>query len=90
MRKRLVSIATAILIDTINADNENRNSQDPRTQEYFQQLEDQYRQGGIAVPLTYNDPGMRSGFINGTGHVDIYGLVRTSGSPAESAHRKLT
>ncbi|KAI1789917.1 glycoside hydrolase superfamily, partial [Ganoderma leucocontextum] len=58
----------------IQIDNENRNSQDPRTQEYFQQLEDQYREGGIAIPLTYNDPGMRSGFINGTGHVDIYGL----------------
>ncbi|KAM5541244.1 hypothetical protein V8D89_005173 [Ganoderma adspersum] len=58
----------------IQIDNENRNSQDPRTQEYFQQLEDQYHEGGIAIPLTYNDPGMRSGFINGTGHVDIYGL----------------
>ncbi|PIL34795.1 hypothetical protein GSI_02582 [Ganoderma sinense ZZ0214-1] len=55
-------------------DNENRNSRDPRTQEYFQQLEDQYRAGGIAVPLTYNDPGMLSAFINGTGHVDLYGL----------------
>ncbi|KAM5541258.1 hypothetical protein V8D89_005187 [Ganoderma adspersum] len=58
----------------IQIDNENRNSQDPRTQEYFQQLEDQYHEGGIVIPLTYNDPGMRSGFINGTGHVDIYGL----------------
>ncbi|KAM5536288.1 hypothetical protein V8D89_010065 [Ganoderma adspersum] len=58
----------------IQIDNENRNSQDPRTQEYFQQLEDQYHEGGIVIPLTYNDPGMRSGFVNGTGHVNIYGL----------------
>ncbi|TBU22169.1 glycoside hydrolase superfamily [Dichomitus squalens] len=58
----------------VQIDNENRNSPDPSTQEYFAQLENQYREGGIVVPLTYNDPGMRSGFINGTGHVDIYGL----------------
>ncbi|PIL34810.1 hypothetical protein GSI_02597 [Ganoderma sinense ZZ0214-1] len=41
---------------------------------YFQALEDQYRAGGIAVPLTYNDPNERKAFINGTGSVDIYGL----------------
>ncbi|KAI0339083.1 hypothetical protein BDW22DRAFT_1362002 [Trametopsis cervina] len=42
--------------------------------EYFAQLEEVYRAKGIAVPLTYNDPGEGSNFINGTGAVDIYGL----------------
>ncbi|KAL5524694.1 hypothetical protein ACEPAF_9839 [Sanghuangporus sanghuang] len=42
--------------------------------EYFQELENTYRAGGIVVPLTYNDPGERMSFINGTGAVDIYGL----------------
>ncbi|KAI0693625.1 glycoside hydrolase superfamily [Cerioporus squamosus] len=55
-------------------DNENRNSPDPSTQQYFADLEKQYRDRGIDILLTYNDPGMRSGFINGTGAVDIYGL----------------
>ncbi|KAI0738816.1 glycoside hydrolase superfamily [Daedaleopsis nitida] len=58
----------------IQIDNENRNSPDPSTQEYFAALERQYREGGIDILLTYNDPGMRSGFINGTGAVNIYGL----------------
>ncbi|RPD56740.1 hypothetical protein L226DRAFT_468186 [Lentinus tigrinus ALCF2SS1-7] len=58
----------------VYADNENRNSPDPSTQQYFADLEKQYRDGGIDILLTYNDPGMRSGFINGTGAVDIYGL----------------
>ena len=34
--------------------------------EYFQELEDTYRAGGVIVPLTYNDPGERMSFINGT------------------------
>ncbi|KAH8108699.1 glycoside hydrolase family 35 protein [Phellopilus nigrolimitatus] len=42
--------------------------------EYFQELEDAYRAGGIVVPLTYNDPGEGKNFVNGTGAVDIYGL----------------
>ncbi|TFK90360.1 glycoside hydrolase family 35 protein [Polyporus arcularius HHB13444] len=58
----------------VQIDNENRNSPDPSTQQYFADLEKQYRDGGIDILLTYNDPGMRSGFINGTGAVDIYGL----------------
>ncbi|PIL34787.1 hypothetical protein GSI_02574 [Ganoderma sinense ZZ0214-1] len=41
---------------------------------YCAQLEAQYREGGVVVPLTYNDPGEWSDFINGTGAVDIYGL----------------
>ena len=32
-------------------DNENRNSPDPSTQEYFAQLESQYREGGVVIPL---------------------------------------
>ena len=59
--------------------------------QYFADLEAQYRQNGIVVPLygchclvtrhsltryrTYNDPGERLNFINGTGAPDIYGLV---------------
>ncbi|KAI0671257.1 glycoside hydrolase superfamily [Trametes maxima] len=54
---------------------DNEYSQNPITHaEYFAQLEKQYRDGGLLVPLTYNDPGQRSNFINGTGAVDIYGL----------------
>ncbi|KAI0632368.1 glycoside hydrolase superfamily [Trametes polyzona] len=54
---------------------DNEYSQSPITHaEYFANLEKQYRQGGIVVPLTYNDPGQRRNFINGTGAVDIYGL----------------
>ncbi|KAM5536271.1 hypothetical protein V8D89_010048 [Ganoderma adspersum] len=41
---------------------------------YFAQLEAQYRDGQVVIPLTYNDPGEGSNFINGTGAVDIYGL----------------
>ncbi|GJJ09054.1 hypothetical protein Clacol_003276 [Clathrus columnatus] len=41
---------------------------------YFAQLEAAYRDGGVVVPLTYNDPGMGLNFINGTGAVDVYGL----------------
>lgn len=54
---------------------DNEYSQLPLTHaEYFVELEAAYRQGGIVVPLTYNDPGMGSNFINGTGAVDLYGL----------------
>ncbi|PIL34786.1 hypothetical protein GSI_02573 [Ganoderma sinense ZZ0214-1] len=41
---------------------------------YFAQLEGQYRDGGVVVPLTYNDPGEGDNFINGTGAVDLYGF----------------
>ncbi|KAM5541245.1 hypothetical protein V8D89_005174 [Ganoderma adspersum] len=41
---------------------------------YFAQLEAQYRDGGVAIPLTYNDPGEGGNFINGTGAVDLYGF----------------
>ena len=34
--------------------------------EYFQELIDKYRDGGIVVPLTYNDPGQGKNFVNGT------------------------
>ncbi|KAI1789921.1 glycoside hydrolase superfamily [Ganoderma leucocontextum] len=54
---------------------DNEYSQTPETNaEYFADLEEQYRSNGIVVPLTYNDPGERLNFINGTGAPDIYGL----------------
>ncbi|EIW52309.1 uncharacterized protein TRAVEDRAFT_75316 [Trametes versicolor FP-101664 SS1] len=42
--------------------------------EYFADLEEQYRSNGIVVPLTYNDPGEKQQFVNGTGAPDLYGL----------------
>lgn len=42
--------------------------------EYFEDLKAVYHNSTIVVPLTYNDPGPRSNFINGTGAVDLYGL----------------
>ncbi|KAI0352573.1 hypothetical protein OH77DRAFT_1523159 [Trametes cingulata] len=41
--------------------------------EYFANLERQYREGGIVVPLTHNDASMGGNFANGTGAVDLYG-----------------
>ncbi|KAJ7596268.1 glycoside hydrolase family 35 protein [Mycena floridula] len=58
---------------------DNEYSQDPPSHAgYFQQLIDVYRapragKPDIVVPLTYNDPGLRKSFINGTGAVDLYG-----------------
>lgn len=34
--------------------------------EYFVQLENAYKDAGVVVPLTYNDPGEERNFINGT------------------------
>jgi hypothetical protein len=76
---------------TSGSDNEFTQNPPPRA-EYFVQLEEAYRSGGVVVPLfvfpgisflarrlkgyrTYNDPNMGDNFINGTGAVDIYGLV---------------
>lgn len=53
---------------------DNEYEQSPISAEYFAELEAAYREGGVVVPLTYNDPGMGRNFINGTGAVDIYGL----------------
>ncbi|KDR70758.1 hypothetical protein GALMADRAFT_75632 [Galerina marginata CBS 339.88] len=55
------------------ADNEFSQSPDFHAA-YFVQLEDVYHNSPIDVPLTYNDPGMGSSFINGTGAVDLYGF----------------
>ncbi|KAI0738818.1 glycoside hydrolase superfamily [Daedaleopsis nitida] len=53
----------------------NEYSQTPETNaQYFADLEEQYRTNGVVVPLSYNDPGERMQFINGTGAPDIYGL----------------
>lgn len=48
--------------------------EDSGNSEYFAELQKVYRNSGILVPLTYNDPGMGGNFINGTGAVDLYGL----------------
>ncbi|KAI0687065.1 glycoside hydrolase superfamily [Earliella scabrosa] len=53
---------------------DNEYSQSEIRGQYFELLKKQYRDGGIVVPLTYNDPNQRRAFINGTGAVDIYGL----------------
>ena len=41
--------------------------------QYFVELEDAYRNSGIVVPLTYNDPGQRKNFVNGT--VSVFPVV---------------
>lgn len=46
----------------------------PEQAGYFVDLQDAYHASDIAVPLTYNDPGPRRNFINGTGAVDLYGM----------------
>ncbi|KZT12288.1 glycoside hydrolase family 35 protein [Laetiporus sulphureus 93-53] len=53
---------------------DNEYEQNAVTGEYFVELENTYREAGVVVPLTYNDPGEGQNFINGTGAVDIYGL----------------
>ncbi|KAJ6579095.1 glycoside hydrolase family 35 protein [Mycena vulgaris] len=54
---------------------DNEYSQSPISHaEYFAELEAVYHNSTIDVPLTYNDPGEGSNFINGTGAVDLYGL----------------
>ncbi|KAF8915220.1 beta-galactosidase, domain 2-domain-containing protein [Mucidula mucida] len=42
--------------------------------EYYDDLEDIYRDSDIVVPWTYNNAGMVGNFINGTGAVDLYGV----------------
>lgn len=54
-------------------DNEYVQTPAPRA-EYIAQLEATYKAHGVAVPLTYNDPGPRRAFLNGTGAPDIYGM----------------
>lgn len=53
---------------------DNEYYQDAYTGEYFVELEEAYRQAGVVIPLTYNDPGEGKNFVNGTGAVNIYGL----------------
>jgi hypothetical protein len=40
----------------------------------MQAIEDKFREDGITVPFTFNDPYTNSGFANGPGAVDIYGF----------------
>ncbi|CAK5265004.1 unnamed protein product [Mycena citricolor] len=42
--------------------------------EYYESLMAAFREAGIVVPLTYNDPNPGENFINGTGGVDLYGM----------------
>ncbi|PIL34790.1 hypothetical protein GSI_02577 [Ganoderma sinense ZZ0214-1] len=53
---------------------DNEFNQTPSHAAYFAQLETQYREGGVVIPLTYNDLNEGRNFINGTGAVDLYGL----------------
>ncbi|KAF9240278.1 glycoside hydrolase family 35 protein [Melanogaster broomeanus] len=54
---------------------DNEYSQSPVTHaEYFAALETVYHNSSIVVPLTANDPGEESNWLNGTGAVDVYGL----------------
>ncbi|KAH9831459.1 glycoside hydrolase superfamily [Rhodofomes roseus] len=52
---------------------DNEYYQTPETGAYFEELEAAYRDAGIVIPLTYNDPGEGKNFVNGTGAVNIYG-----------------
>ncbi|PPQ64157.1 hypothetical protein CVT24_008792 [Panaeolus cyanescens] len=53
---------------------DNEWSQSPASRAgYFVDLEAAYHNSEIVVPLTYNDPGQKRNFINGTGAVDLYG-----------------
>ena len=40
----------------------------------MQEVQDELRQHGIVVPLTYNDAEWNPNFVKGLGAVDIYGL----------------
>ncbi|KAF7311208.1 BetaGal-dom2 domain-containing protein [Mycena kentingensis (nom. inval.)] len=54
---------------------DNKYTQDyPGHGEYYEELLVAFRDGGIEIPLTYNDPNQGANFINGTGAVDLYGL----------------
>ncbi|CAK5271692.1 unnamed protein product [Mycena citricolor] len=53
---------------------DNEYQQRSTTSPYYTLLEETYRNASIDVPLTYNDAGERSNFINGSGAVDLYGL----------------
>ncbi|KAJ7445072.1 glycoside hydrolase family 35 protein [Mycena latifolia] len=54
---------------------DNEYTQDvPGHGEYYEELKAAFRDAGIVVPLTYNDPNQGANFINGTGAVDLYGL----------------
>ncbi|KZT69507.1 glycoside hydrolase family 35 protein [Daedalea quercina L-15889] len=52
----------------------NEYEQTAETGAYFEELESAYRNAGVVIPLTYNDPGEGENFVNGTGAVNIYGL----------------
>ncbi|KIY43874.1 glycoside hydrolase family 35 protein [Fistulina hepatica ATCC 64428] len=47
---------------------------DPSHAWYYEDIKRAYHSSDIDVPLTYNDPGPLSNFINGSGAADLYGL----------------
>jgi len=62
-----------LLNDLFSRCTDNEYSQSPDFHaSYFVELENVYHNSAIDVPLTYNDPGMGSSFINGTvSHIDL-------------------
>ncbi len=67
--------STGTLNQTRVVDNEY--SQSPISHaEYFAQLEAVYHASDIVVPLTYNDPGEGSNFINGTVSSPLHPMIK--------------
>ncbi|EPQ50957.1 glycoside hydrolase family 35 protein [Gloeophyllum trabeum ATCC 11539] len=67
-------IVRYMFTNTLTLDNEYTQYGFPGSAGYFADLEADYHNSSIVVPLTYNDPGEGRNFVNGTGAVDIYGL----------------
>ena len=69
------------------ADNESQGGS--AVQAYFQLLEQAYRDNGIVVPLTYNDPGQRKNFVNGTVSIDLFISVNSTAQKNSGTRRHL-
>jgi hypothetical protein len=67
---------SAVWSDFCHLDSDNEYTQIPGTSEYFAELEDAFRSSGIIVPLTYNDPGAKKNFVNGTVKLLYPALIR--------------
>jgi hypothetical protein len=67
---------TLILTEAYNSDNEYPEGDwGEGGAQYMEQLKEEYHNSEIVVPLTYNDPGPRKTFVNGT-----VGIVRHFGA----------
>jgi hypothetical protein len=44
--------------------------------QYFSELEAAYHNSSIVVPLTYNDPGQKKNFVNGTVRFNSFSLLQ--------------